>query len=131
VELSKPAAYPSFRNWLKASEQCDDQTCDEYEMREERRRLIKLSRRVSPPALRNAVARYLEWEVFAYWARTALEKGPRLPVSVKREVNRRCPGFLRTDAAARAANPEEEPHCRFTGCGKTAGRGRSGDFTSP
>jgi hypothetical protein len=93
--------------------------------------LIKLSRQVSPPALRNAVARYLEWEVFAYWARIALEVGPPLPVSVETEANRRCPGFLRTDAAARAANPEEEPHCRSTGCGKTAGRGRSGDFTSP
>jgi len=82
-------------------------------MREEKRRLIKLGRRVSPRALLNEVARYLEWEVFACWARTALELGPPLPVSVEREVNRRCPGFLRTDAAARAANPQEEPHCRF------------------
>jgi hypothetical protein len=35
--FSKPAAYPSFRNWLKASEQCDDQALDECEMREEKR----------------------------------------------------------------------------------------------
>jgi len=78
-KLSKPAAYPSFRDWLKASEQCDDQALDECEMREEKRRLIKLSRRVSPRALRNAVTRYLEWEAFAYWARTALEVGTPLP----------------------------------------------------
>ena len=41
--------------------------------------MIKLSRRVSPRALRNAVTRYLEWEAFAYWARTALEVGTPLP----------------------------------------------------
>ena len=110
---SKPAAYPSFRNWLKASQQCDDQALDESQMREEKRRLIKLGRRISPRVLRNAVTQYLEWEVFANWVRTALEKGPRLPVSVQREVNRRCPGFLRADAATHAANPKEERHCRF------------------
>jgi hypothetical protein len=112
-KLSKPAAYPSFRDWLKASEQCDDQALDEYEMHEEKRRLIKLSRRVSPRTLRSAVTRYLEWEVFAYWARTALEAGPPLPVSVEREVSRRCSGFLQRDATTRANNPHEEPHCRF------------------
>jgi hypothetical protein len=111
--VSRPAAYPSFRDWLKASEQCDDQALDECEMREERRRLIKLSRRVGPRALRKAVNRYLDWEVFAYWARIAIEAGPPLPPSVEREVNRRCPGFLEADAAAHAAEPEEEPHFRF------------------
>jgi len=112
-KLSKPAAYPSFRNWLKAAEQCDDQALDECEMREEKRRLIKLSRRVGSRALHHAVTRYLDWEVFAYWARTAIEAGPPLPVLVKREVNRRCPGFLEADAAAHAAGPEEEPQFRF------------------
>jgi hypothetical protein len=110
---SKPATYPSFREWLKASESCPDQALDDYGMREEKRRLIKLGRRVGPRALRNAVTRYLDWEVFAYWARTAIEAGPPLPVSVEREMNRRCPGFLDADAAAHAAKPEEEPHFRF------------------
>ena len=82
-------------------------------MREDKRRLIKLSRRVGPLGLRNAVTRYLDWEVFAYWARTAIEAGPPLPVSVEREVNRRCQGFLEVDAGAHAAKPEEEPHFRF------------------
>ena len=62
-KLSKPAAYPSFRDCVRASEQCDDQALDECEMREEKRRLIKLGRRVSPRALRNAVTRYLKWGV--------------------------------------------------------------------
>ena len=110
---SKPAAYPSFQEWRKASERCIDQVLDECQMREEKRRLIKLSRRVSPRTLRQAVDRYMEWEVFAYWARTALESGCPLPASVERELKRACPGFLEVDAAVRAANPKEEPHLRF------------------
>jgi hypothetical protein len=112
-ERSKPAAYPSFSDWLKASEHCSDRVLDECEMPEEKRRLIKLSRRVGARTLRNAVERYVKWEVFAYWARTALEADSPLHPSVEREVNRRCQGFLRADTAARAVKPTEEPHCRF------------------
>jgi hypothetical protein len=82
-------------------------------MREEKRRLIKLSRQVGTRVLRNTVTRYVDWGVFSYWARTAIEAGPPLPVSVERLVNRRCPGFLEADASAHAAKPEEEPHFRF------------------
>jgi len=111
---SKPDPYPSFHEWLKASKHCSDCVLDKCEMPEEKRRLIKLSRLVSPRTLHKAVDRYVGWEVFAYWTRTALETGSPLPASVKREVKRRCPGFLEADAAAHAANPAEEPHCRFT-----------------
>jgi hypothetical protein len=110
---SKPVAYPSFREWLKASEQCSDTVLDESEMAAEKRQLIKLMRRVEARTLRKAVDRYLEWKVFAYWTRTALEAGSPLPASVEREVKKRCPGFLETDAVAREANPKEELHCRF------------------
>ncbi len=110
---SKPAAYPSFREWLKASEKCGDEVLDEYEMREEKRQLIKLMRLVTPRALRRAVERYVEWEVFAFWTRTALEGNFPLPGTVERELKRRCPGFLAAEAVARAANPAEESFCRF------------------
>lgn len=110
---SKPSAYPSFREWLNASEHCCERTLDECEMSEEKCRLIKLSQRVSPRTLRQAVERYLECEVFAYWTRTALEAGSRLPSALEREVKRRCPGFLEAEAVARPANPAEESHCRF------------------
>ena len=112
-ERSKPAAYPSFRDWLKASEHCSDHVLDECEMREEKRQLIKLMRRAGSRTLRKAVERYLEWDVFAYWARTALEASSPLPAAVQREVKQKCPGFLEADAVARAANPAEEAHCRF------------------
>src|SRR5438876_3579297 len=110
---SKSAAYPSFHEWLKASEHCPDGALDACEMGEEKRRLIKLSRLVRPRTLREAVDRYLEWEAFGYWARTALESRCPLPAGVEGAVRRRCPGFLQADAAVRAANPKEEPHFRF------------------
>jgi hypothetical protein len=49
--------------------------------------------------LRNSVDEYVGWKVFAYWARAALDQGDRLPERVKREVRRRCPGFLEVSAA--------------------------------
>ena len=110
---SKPVAYPSFREWLKASEQCSDRVLDECEMAEGKRQLVKLMRRVGVRRLRHAVERYLEWEAFAYWARTALEAGLPLPPSVDREMKKRCPGFSKPDVVACGANPAEEPHCRF------------------
>jgi len=110
---SKPVDYPSFREWLRASEDCSDQVLDECEMPPEKRQLIKLMRRVGTRELGQAVERYVEWEVFAYWTRTALEVGPPFPSPVEREVKERCPGFLKADGLAHAANPGEEPHCRF------------------
>lgn len=112
-ERKKPTVYPSFREWVRASEHCSDRVLDACEMREEKRQLIKLMRRVASQTLRQALKRYVEWEVFAYWTRTALEAGSILPGAVGREVKRRCPGFLEADAVARAANPREESHCRF------------------
>jgi hypothetical protein len=110
---SKRDPYPSFLEWLKAAVHCSDLALDECEMPEEKRRLIKLGRLVSPRTLHRTVERYVDWEVFAFWTRTALEAGSPLPASVEREVKRRCPGFLESDAIARVANPTEEPHCRF------------------
>lgn len=111
---SKPDHYPSFQAWLKAAEHCSDRVLDQCDMPEKKRQLIKLGRLVSPRTLRKAVERYVEWEVFAYWARTALEASSPLPASVEREVKRRCAGFLEADAVARAADRTEEPYCRFT-----------------
>ncbi len=110
---SKPAVCPSFRDWLKGSEHCSDRVLDEYEMREEKRQLIKLMRRVNLRTLHQAVERYVEWEVFAFWTRTALESNFSLPAAIQRELNRKCPGFLATEAVARAANQAEETYCRF------------------
>jgi hypothetical protein len=110
---SKPAIYPSFREWLKASEQCSDEVLDEYELRDEKRRLIKLMRLVTARRLPHTVKRYVEWVVFAFWTRTALEDEFPLPTTVERELKRRCPGFLEAETVARATSPGEETFCRF------------------
>jgi hypothetical protein len=110
---SKPAVYPSFRQWLKASEQCGDDVLDKYEMCAEKRQLIKLMRRVTPQTLREAVGRYVEWEVFAFWTRTALEGEFPLPAPVQTEIRQRCPAFLAAEAVTRRTNPKEETYCRF------------------
>ena len=101
---SKPDPYPSFHDWLKASEHCSDRALDECEMPEEKRRLLKLSRPGQPSSAAQGGRPVCWWEVFAYWARTALEAVSPLPASVEREVKRRCPGFLEADAVVRAAN---------------------------
>jgi hypothetical protein len=95
-QRSKPAAYPSFQEWRKASEHCSDEVVDHFETTNELLDLIRLSRRVSPRTLNQTVDRYLEWLVFAYWVHMALDWENRLPDSVKREFERRCPGFLET-----------------------------------
>lgn len=56
---------------------------------------------VHPDRLCDAVARYIDWEAFAYWARPALERGSRLPTEVASMLERRCPGFLDANIKAR------------------------------
>lgn len=104
---SRPAVYPSFPEWQKASEHCCDEALDEFEVRSETRELMKLSREVSSRTLRETVDRYVGWQVFVYWACTAIESGKPLPSSAEREVKRRCPAFLEIDAAAHDRRSEE------------------------
>jgi hypothetical protein len=112
-KLSKPAVYPSFREWRKASEQCREEVVDHFETTDELRDLIKLSRQVSPRTLKKTVDYYVEWRVFAYWARAALDLEHRSPDFAKHELERRCPGFLKTLALPKAnGRKESEDHFR-------------------
>lgn len=109
----KPAVYPAFPQWRKASEQCSDEILESSEMPDEKRELIKLSRRVNPKQLQNEVNRCLDWEAFAYWVRTALESAPPLSASVETELRKKCSGFLEADNSARTSRPDEESHQRW------------------
>jgi hypothetical protein len=111
-ERSKPAAYPSFRAWRKASESCTDDVIEHFDTTEEIREILKLSRLVSSRTLRKTVDEYLEWQLFAYWVRTGLERGRHLPESMNREIRLRCPGFLES-AVGRTAERGMEPEDRF------------------
>ena len=110
---AKPAVYPAFPQWRKASEQCSDEILESSEMPDEKRELIKLSRRVNPKQLQNEVNRCLDWEAFAYWVRTALESAPPLSASVETELRKKCSGFLEADNSARTSRPDEESHQRW------------------
>jgi hypothetical protein len=86
----KPARYPTFEEWKLRGETCDDTT----NLTPEIRRMRKKAKLVSRDQLLAAVADYMDWEAFAYWARAALESGEDLPAMVAQELQVRCPGYL-------------------------------------
>ena len=76
--------------------------CDETAHLSARERQARASTKlVQPDRLCEAVARYLDWEAFAYWARPALERESRLPAKVASILDSRCPGFLNASIKAR------------------------------
>jgi hypothetical protein len=110
---AKPAGYPSFQEWRKASESCTDEVIEHFDVTEEIRELLKLSRLVSSRTLRKTVDEYIEWQLFAYWARTYLERGDDLPKSVNREIRRRSPGFLEVLVGATGGKTKPEDRCNL------------------
>ena len=46
------------------------------------------------PETAQLVARYIEWEAFAFWVRLIAERAPELPGEVAAAIEQRCPGFL-------------------------------------
>ena len=96
-KTAKPIRYPSFDEWKAAAAQCDE-TAHLVARERKARSSLKL---VHPDRLCEAVARYIDWEAFAYWARPALERGSRLPAEVASKLEHRCPGFLDANIKAR------------------------------
>src|SRR5439155_1324236 len=97
----RPSSYASFEEWRRASEQCGDEVLDAFEMREDKRQIIKASRALGPERLAETVGQYMEWEAYTYWLRSLLEADIDLPETVSRELERRCPGFLECDQELR------------------------------
>ena len=76
--------------------------CDETAHLVARERKARSSLKlVDPDRLARAVARYIDWEAFAYWARPELERESRPPAEVASVLERRCPGFLSASIKAR------------------------------
>src|SRR5271157_5978207 len=97
----KPIQYPSFDEWKDAAAHCDDTA----HLVPDVRKASTSAKLVAPDRLAEAVALYIDWEAFAYWARPALESGSEYPAEVVRELERRCPGYLdaRLTAPAKAS----------------------------
>jgi len=94
---AKPIHYPSFEEWKGEAAHCDETA----HLVARERKARSLSKLVNPTRLARAVARYIDWEAFAYWARPALERGIEPPTEVVRGLERRCPGFLDGNIKAR------------------------------
>ena len=95
---AKPIRYPSFEEWKGMAVQCD--ATDRLTARE--RKAWASAKLVDPDRLSEAVARYMDYEALAYWARHALELRSEPPAEVERELERRCLGYLDTRLKARA-----------------------------
>ena len=101
----KPTNYPSLKQWLS-----DAAVCDPYPHLTPGTRKARASYSlIEPKRLSKAVARYIDLEAFASWARLALEAAPPLPHKVPSELARRCPGFLEFNAKARKADRVDFP----------------------
>jgi len=93
---TRPIQYPSFEEWKGLAAQSDE-TAHLVAKERKARSSLKL---VHPDRLCEAVARYIDWEAFAYWARPALERESRLPAEVASALEGRCPGFLNASIKA-------------------------------
>jgi hypothetical protein len=94
---AKPIQYPSFEEWKALAAQRDETA----HLTARERQARASSKLVQPDRLCDAVARYIDWEAFAYWAGWALEHESRPSAEVAKMLERRCPGFLDTSIKTR------------------------------
>jgi hypothetical protein len=94
---AKPIRYPPFDEWKGVAAQCDATA----HLTGTERKARASAQLVHPDRLSEAVARYMDYEALAYWARPALERDAEPPAEVVRELERRCAGYLDTRLAAR------------------------------
>jgi hypothetical protein len=89
---TKPIRYPSFEEWRATAAQCDETA----HLTAGERKARSSAKLIHSDRLAVAVARYMDYDALAYWARPALEYGPELPQEVARELTQRCPEYLDT-----------------------------------
>ena len=56
----------------------------------------------------DTVERYVDWQEFAFWAVTGLERMPAIPPSVQEQLRQRCPGFLESAVPLHRRNSRDE-----------------------
>jgi hypothetical protein len=87
----KPERYPTFDEWQKEA--------------------LKAFSATGEDQTAALVPQYIEWEAFAFWARSVVEVTHGIPVQVATELNTRCPGFL--DQARETGISEADLGTRF------------------
>lgn len=102
---TRPREYPSLEQWLREAALCDESAHLLSEIRKHRE-CFKL---VDRARLDEAVRRYIDWEAFAYWARSALEQ-ESVVETVARELDARCPGFGDFNARERTRDGDLPQH---------------------
>ena len=85
---AKPIHYPSFEEWKAIAAQCDETA----HLTARERQARASSKLVHPDRLCEAVARYIDLEAFAYWARPALEHGSDRQRRLRASLNPDAPG---------------------------------------
>ena len=103
---AKPVQYPTFEEWKGMASQCDETA----HLTPRERKARASSRLVHPGRLTEAIARYMDWEALACWARPALECASCLPAEVTSELEFRCPGFLDVELNAQQDSSRGTSH---------------------
>jgi len=93
----RPQEYPSFEQWRQGAALCDESAHLLPDIRKQR----ECFKQVDSARLTEAVARYIDWEAFGYWARPALER-ESVVEPVASELDLRCAGFREFNARERA-----------------------------
>ena len=95
----------AWRHWTNMTDEWRTRRPDHYPTFELWHKSIELT---SPSELISAVAQYVEWEAFAFWARALIETAHEIPPVVKASLQERCPGFA-AHAAALRPRPCSDP----------------------
>ena len=104
-KLRRPSLYPRLEEWRLAAGQCDDTPLLCHEIRT----IMESLKGVPAERLSAALDRYIDWEAFAYWSRSAIDAEGELPPEVQHELQARCPGFLEWEWQMRRKDPPGQP----------------------
>jgi len=86
---SRPKRYPSFEEWARAAEDCEDRSRAGQEMRH----ATEAARLAGAYVVAEAVSRFMDWEALVHWIRTPIEADVKLPQVIVRKMRKSYPGL--------------------------------------
>jgi len=100
-KLRRPSTYPRLEEWRLAAGQCDDTPLLCHEIRT----IMESLKGISAERLAAALDRYIDWEAFAYWSRSAIDAAGELPPEVDHELQVRMSRISRMGMANAQKGP--------------------------